>query len=62
MNKTILNTNSLNEEIAEKTMNWDKDRIANIDLVLLQMAITELKKFNTKTALKKRFFDIPVHY
>lgn len=45
LNKTILNTTSLNEEIAEKTMNWDKDRIANIDLVLLQMAITELKKF-----------------
>lgn len=47
LNKTILNTNSLNEEIAEKTMNWDKDRIANIDLVLLQMAITELKKFSS---------------
>ena len=47
LNKTILNMSSLNEEIASKTTNWDKDRIANIDLVLLQMAIIELQKFSS---------------
>ena len=44
---TILNQNKLNEEIGEKTRNWEADRIANIDQVLLQMAICELKKFSS---------------
>ena len=43
--KTILNQNKLNEVIGEKTRNWEADRIANIDQVLLQMAICELKNF-----------------
>mgnify|MGYP000412764745 FL=1 len=43
--KTILNQNKLNEAIGEKTRNWEADRIANIDQVLLQMAICELKNF-----------------
>jgi N utilization substance protein B len=43
--KTILNQNKLNTAIAEKTKNWDADRIANIDTVLLQMAITEFTNF-----------------
>jgi N utilization substance protein B len=45
--KTILNQNELNAAIAEKTKNWDADRIANIDQVLLQMAICELKNFSS---------------
>lgn len=45
LNKTTLNISSLNKEIEGKTANWDKDRIANIDLVLLQMAICEFQKF-----------------
>ncbi|MBT8269255.1 MAG: transcription antitermination factor NusB [Bacteroidia bacterium] len=45
MNKTILNLSFLTGIIEEKTMNWDKDRIANLDLVLLQMAICEIEKF-----------------
>tara|TARA_R110002073_G_scaffold187366_2_gene346006 strand:+ start:2233 stop:3177 length:945 start_codon:yes stop_codon:yes gene_type:complete len=45
LNKTILNLTSLSKEIEEKTANWDKDRIANIDFVLLQMAICEFQKF-----------------
>ena len=45
--KTILNQNKLNEEIGEKTRNWEADRIANIDQVLLQMAICELKQFSS---------------
>jgi len=43
--KTILNQVSLNKEIEFKTQNWDKDRIANVDFVLLQMAICELQNF-----------------
>lgn len=45
LNKTILNLSAFSEEIQEKTQNWDKDRIANIDFVLLQMAICEFQKF-----------------
>lgn len=45
--KTILNQNKLNEAIGEKTRNWEADRIANIDQVLLQMAICELKNFSS---------------
>lgn len=45
LNKTILNLTSLSNEIEAKTANWDKDRIANIDFVLLQMAICEFQKF-----------------
>ena len=45
LTKTILNLSVLNAEIEEKTTNWDKDRIAKIDLVLLQLAICEFKKF-----------------
>ncbi|HEY5687574.1 MAG TPA: transcription antitermination factor NusB [Yeosuana sp.] len=43
--KTILNQTALNNEIELKTQNWDKDRIANVDFVLLQMAICELQNF-----------------
>ena len=43
--KTILNQNELNAAISEKTKNWDADRIANIDNVLLQMAICEFTNF-----------------
>ncbi|WP_100615241.1 transcription antitermination factor NusB [Confluentibacter citreus] len=43
--KTLLNKTSLNKEIEQKTQNWDSDRIANVDFVLLQMAICELKNF-----------------
>ncbi|SEQ10972.1 NusB antitermination factor [Hyunsoonleella jejuensis] len=43
--KTILNAATINEEIAQKTKNWDADRIANLDYVLLQMGICELHYF-----------------
>lgn len=43
--KTILNANAINAEIAQKTKNWDTDRIANLDYVLLQMGICELQHF-----------------
>ncbi|WP_246124840.1 transcription antitermination factor NusB [Algibacter pacificus] len=43
--KTLLNRTAINKEIALKTKNWDSDRIANVDYVLLQMAICEVKNF-----------------
>ena len=43
--KTLLNRSLINKEIEMKTKNWDSDRIANVDYVLLQMAISELHNF-----------------
>lgn len=43
--KTYLNEEELEEEILGKTPNWDKDRIAEVDMVLIKMAICEFLKF-----------------
>ncbi len=43
--KTLLNQSALKEEVAAKTNNWDTDRVASLDMVLLKMAICELKNF-----------------
>ncbi|WP_430408884.1 transcription antitermination factor NusB [Kordia sp.] len=43
--KTVLNDDMLAAEIQGKTPNWDKDRIANLDLIVLKMAICEFLKF-----------------
>ncbi|MGJ8592402.1 MAG: transcription antitermination factor NusB [Aquaticitalea sp.] len=43
--KTLLNRSKFNEEISAKTVNWDSERIANLDAILLQMAICEFQKF-----------------
>lgn len=45
--KTLLNRTAINKEIEQKTQNWDSDRIANVDYVLLQMAICEVKNFSS---------------
>ncbi len=43
--KTLLNQSALTEEISKKTTNWDSDRIANIDHLLLKMGVCEIKNF-----------------
>jgi N utilization substance protein B len=43
--KTILNQSKYIEIIQDKTQNWDTDRIASLDNVLLKMAICEIQKF-----------------
>jgi len=43
--KTLLNQSKFVEIIQEKTQNWDSDRIASLDNVLLKMAICEIQKF-----------------
>ena len=45
LRNTVLNIESYTQEISLKTQNWDKDRIADIDFVLLQMAICEFHNF-----------------
>lgn len=43
--KTVLNENEFAKEYADKTPNWDSDRIAEIDTIILKMAICEFLKF-----------------
>ncbi|MGH2664384.1 transcription antitermination factor NusB [Flavobacterium sp.] len=43
--KTILNEKELGKEFADKTPNWEADRIAEIDTIILKMAICEFLKF-----------------
>jgi len=45
--KTYLNDEDLSEEMLGKTPNWDKDRIAEVDMVLIKMAICEFLKFSS---------------
>lgn len=43
--KVILNDKELAKEFADKTPNWEADRIAEIDTIILKMAICEFLKF-----------------
>jgi N utilization substance protein B len=45
LRKAVLNASELQGEIVGKTPNWDKDRIAEVDGILLMMAIAELLHF-----------------
>ena len=47
LTKTLLNDAKWTAEIEGKTPNWDKDRIADMDSILLKMAICELLNFPT---------------
>ena len=42
---TILGQNDMDDLIAAKTKNWEIDRIALMDIIIMKMAITELLKF-----------------
>lgn len=43
--KTVLNERELANEYVDKTPNWDSERIAEIDTIVLKMAICEFVKF-----------------
>ena len=43
--KTVLNESELAKEYVDKTPNWDSERIAEIDTIILKMAICEFLKF-----------------
>ncbi len=43
--KAVLNHETFNEIISEKTRNWDVERIAQMDMIIMEMALTEILKF-----------------
>lgn len=43
--KVVLNHTEFEKEIIDKTPNWDVDRIAEIDMILIKMAICEFLEF-----------------
>jgi N utilization substance protein B len=43
--KVVLNHTEYEDDIKDKTPNWDSDRIADIDMILIKMAICEFLKF-----------------
>jgi len=45
LKKTLLKNTALEKEIEGKTPNWDKERIADMDAILLKMGICELLHF-----------------
>jgi len=45
INKTVADAGILDEKIQEKVANWEMDRIALIDRILLRIGITELLHF-----------------
>ncbi len=45
LQKVILNDEELTASIDEKTPNWDKERIAEIDMIILKMGISEFLYF-----------------
>lgn len=46
-NKVMLHHHKYEEDIREKTPNWEADRIADIDMILIKMAMTEFLHFPT---------------
>lgn len=45
LSKTVANDDFLTDEITNNTPNWDKERIADVDMVLIKMALCEFLKF-----------------
>jgi len=43
--KTLIKSNDFNQVISERAANWDVERIAIMDTILIKMAITELIEF-----------------
>jgi N utilization substance protein B len=45
--KTMLHHHKYEDDIKDKTPNWETDRIADIDMILIKMAITEFLHFSS---------------
>lgn len=43
--KTVANADKFSQLVAEKTPGWDSERIAQLDLIMMQMAVCEFMKF-----------------
>ena len=62
--KTILNNAAYEKLIGEKTQNWEVDRIAMMDVLLMKMAITEILNFSnipTKVSLNE-YIELSKNY
>lgn len=61
---TLLNSSETDDLISNQTQNWDMDRLAKSDLILMSMAITEALKFPsipTKVSLNE-YIEISKYY
>lgn len=47
LRKTIVHSDEYQKEIASRTQNWEIDRIAKMDIILMKMAICELLEFTS---------------
>lgn len=45
LQKTLLNEEEFSDDVVKNTQNWDKERIADIDYIILIMACCELTRF-----------------
>ena len=62
--KTIIHTNSFTELISSKISNWEIERVAQLDLLLMQMALTEILEMPTvpvKVAMNE-YIDMAKYY
>lgn len=62
--KTIVHSDIFTELISSKTSNWEIERVAHIDLLLMQMALTEILKMPTipvKVAMNE-YIDMAKYY
>lgn len=47
LRKSLLNEDEYSKDIVKNTQNWDKDRIADLDYIMLVMACAEFTKFSS---------------
>ena len=47
LQKTLLNEDEFSKDIVKNTQNWDKDRIADLDFIMMIMACAELTRFSS---------------
>jgi transcription antitermination protein NusB len=47
LRKTVLNDRKFEEIISKKTLNWEVERLALVDIILMKMAICELLEFSS---------------
>ncbi|MBL0049393.1 MAG: transcription antitermination factor NusB [Bacteroidetes bacterium] len=62
--KTVLNNQAYEKLIGEKTQNWEVERIAMMDVLLMKMAITEILNFSnipTKVSLNE-YIELSKNY
>ena len=64
LRKTIANDQENILLIDELTKNWELDRIAKMDIILMKMAITELQEFNNipKKVTLNEYIEISKFY